>query len=444
MRKPFSLAALNLALVILSLLIFALVLSFFLSFGLDAAQASWHAKEEASLNAYIVAQLLDAQQPVTADTASTLFGSLPYAPTYLYVTDSLGQLLYSYRKAERGAGRGRGLQFGLVENLTWLEVKSGSGELLYRYAVNLPTFSEMEGNASLLAAAKRILIRALLIALIVSTLLAFLFLKPLKKQSRNLAQALDRMAGGERTVAVESKHVVEFELIANAARTLQETLKGEEKLRRQWAEDIAHDLRTPVSVLKGQLEAVGDKVLPFNEERLVLLQQETVRLQSLIDSLALLTKLESPDLVVHTSMIHLKPFLHTFVQRFEAEAAKRDMHIQLPSDDALLDADQQLFTRAMENLMSNAIKYGLEHSIVQVRFTSNAEKRAESLTIENEGTIEESYLPRLFDRLSRGEAGRSSQGSGLGLSIVKAIVQAHRWTIEVESNTTTTFTLRFT
>jgi len=284
----------------------------------------------------------------------------------------------------------------------------------------------------------------LLIALIVSTLLAFLFLKPLKKQSRNLAQALDRMAGGERNVAVESKHVVEFDIIANAARTLQETLKGEEKLRRQWAEDIAHDLRTPVSVLKGQLEAVGDKVLPFNEERLVLLQQETVRLQSLIDSLALLTKLESPDLVVHASMIHLKPFLHTFVQRFEAEAAKRGMHIQLPSDDALLDADQQLFTRAMENLMSNAIKYGLEHSIVQVRFTSNAEKRAESLTIENEGTIEESYLPRLFDRLSRGEAGRSSQGSGLGLSIVKAIVQAHRWTIEVESNTTTTFTLRFT
>ena len=94
MHKPFSLAALNLALVILSLLIFALVLSLFLSFGLDAVQDSWHAKEEASLNSYIVTQLLEAPQPVSPETASSLFSSLPYAPTYLYVSDSLGQLLY--------------------------------------------------------------------------------------------------------------------------------------------------------------------------------------------------------------------------------------------------------------------------------------------------------------------------------------------------------------
>jgi two-component system sensor histidine kinase BaeS len=215
------------------------------------------------LNSYIVTQLLEAPQPVSPETASSLFSSLPYAPTYLYVSDSLGQLLYSYHKAERGAGRGRGLQYGLVENLQWREVRSSSDELLYRYAVHLPTFAEIEGNASLLAAAKRILIWALLIAMAVSTLLAFLFLKPLKKQSRLLAQALDRMAGGERTVSVDGKHIVEFDVIANAARTLQDTLKSEESLRRQWAEDIAHDLRTPVAVLSGQLDAVQDKVMLF-------------------------------------------------------------------------------------------------------------------------------------------------------------------------------------
>ncbi|MGE4526077.1 MAG: sensor histidine kinase [Sphaerochaeta sp.] len=444
MHKPFSLAALNLALVILSLLIFALVLSLFLSFGLDAVQDSWHAKEEASLNSYIVTQLLEAPQPVSPETASSLFSSLPYAPTYLYVSDSLGQLLYSYHKAERGAGRGRGLQYGLVENLQWREVRSSSDELLYRYAVHLPTFAEIEGNASLLAAAKRILIWALLIAMAVSTLLAFLFLKPLKKQSRLLAQALDRMAGGERTVVVDGKHIVEFDVIANAARTLQDTLKSEESLRRQWAEDIAHDLRTPVAVLSGQLEALQDNVLPFNQERLSLLQQETVRLGSLINSLALLTKLESPDLVVHGSDIHLEPFLRMLVQRFEADAAKRGMQIVIPEGDALLQADHQLFTRAMENLLSNAIKYGLENSSIQIRYTTDENQRAESLAIENEGIIEPAFLPRLFDRLSRGEAGRRSDGSGLGLSIVKAIAQAHHWSIDVESNEKTCFTLRFT
>ena len=444
MPKPFSLAALNLALVVLSLLIFALVLSLFLSFGLDAVQASWHAKEEASLNAYIVDQLLESPQPVTTEIASTLFNSLPYAPTYLYVSDSLGQLLYSYRKAERGAGRGRGLQYGLMENLNWQEVKSSSTEVLYRYAVHLPIFSEIEGNASLLAAAKRILIWALLIALVVSTLLAFLFLKPLKRQSRDLAQALDRMAGGERSVAVQSEHIMEFSIIAKAAQTLQDTLESEEQLRRQWAEDIAHDLRTPVSVLKGQLEAVGDKVLPFNDERLHLLQHETVRLESLINSLSLLTKLESPDLKVHTSELHLQSFLTTFIQRFEAEAAKRGMQIVLSSGDAVLQADPQLFMRALENLLSNAIRYGNEKSSIRVIVVADATAKAESLSIENEGTIEESYIPFLFDRLSRGEAGRRSDGSGLGLSIVRAIVQAHGWSIDVKSNKTTMFTVRFT
>ena len=444
MRKPFSLAALNLALVVLSLLIFALVLSLFLSFGLDAAQASWHAKEEASLNAYIVSQLLQSEQPVTAEIASILFNSLPYTPTYLYVSDSQGQLLYSYRKAERGAGRGRGMQLGLTENLNWQEVKSSSAELVYRYAVHLPTFSEMEGNASLLAAAERILIWALLIALAVSTLLAFLFLKPLKRQSKMLAQALDSMAGGQRSVELRSEHIVEFSIIANAAQTLQDTLKNEEQLRRQWAEDIAHDLRTPVSVLKGQLEAVEDKVLPFNDERLYLLQHETVRLESLINSLSLLTKLESPDVKVHTSEINLHAFLTTFIQRFEAQAAKRDMQIVLSSGDVVLSADTQLFTRALENLVSNAIRYGKEKSIIRVNVTPDATTKAESLSIENEGTIEKSYIPYVFDRLSRGEAGRRSDGSGLGLSIVRAIVQAHGWSIDVKSNKTTIFTVHFT
>ena len=76
--------------------------------------------------------------------------------------------------------------------------------------------------------------------------------------------------------------------------------------------------------------------------------------------------------------------------------------------------------------------------------TPDATTKAESLSIENEGTIEKSYIPYVFDRLSRGEAGRGSDGSGLGLSIVRAIVQAHGWSIDVKSNKTTMFTIRFT
>ena len=447
MPKRFSLTKLNLLLVIVSFLLFMILLAVLLAFGLDGLMESWHEQELTSLHRYISTRLeevLQSSSPRTEDTLQQAFEGLPFSPTYLTVTDEQGRVLYNYRKAERGMGRARGLQMGLSEPELWQTVLAPDGSIAFRFSTHLPSFSEMEGNGYLLSAAWQVLLISFLIAFLAAVALAFFVLYPLKRQSENLASALKRIANGERDVSFAKQKVLEFETIAEASLVLQHTLSKEETLRAQWAADIAHDLRTPVTVLKGQLEAIADGVFTADQKRLSLLLSETGRLESLISSLALLTRLESPDFKIDASRFSLSDLLGEVQARFEAEAAKRGMQMVVPASLAYVVADSMLLTRALDNLISNAIRYGTADSIISIMFETDEQGNATWLCIENMGHIDQAYLPHVFDRLSRSEHSRSTQGSGLGLAIVKAIVEAHHWTIQAESDQTTRFTIRFT
>ena len=447
MHMRFSLTKLNLLLVIASFLLFMVLLAGLLAFGLDGLMESWHEQELTSLNRYITTRLEEVGQSNGPDTEETLqqaFEGLPYSPTYLTITDALGRVLYTYRTAERGMGRARGLQMGLSEPEHWQTVLASDGSVAFRYSTHLPSFAEMEGNGYFLSAAWQVLLISFLVAFLSAVVLAFFVLYPLKRQSETLASALKRIANGERNVSFSKQKVLEFETIADASLVLQHTLSKEERLRSQWTADIAHDLRTPVTVLKGQLEAIADGVFTADRKRLDLLLGETARLENLIQSLSLLTRLESPDFKVDATRFSLSDLLAQLQARFEAEAAKRGMCLGIPSTQAFVVADSMLLTRALDNLISNAIRYGKADSTIAITFETDEQDQATWLCIENEGTIDHAFLPHVFDRLSRSEHSRSTQGSGLGLSIVKAIVEAHQWTIQAESNQTTKFVIRFT
>ena len=447
MPMRLSLTKLNLLLVISSFLLFILLLAILLAFGLDGLMESWHEQELTSLNRYITTRLEEVGQsngPVTEETLQQAFEGLPYSPTYLTVTDALGRVLYTYRKAERGMGRARGLQMGLSEPEHWQTVLASDGSIVFRFSTHLPTFTEMEGIGYLLSAAWQVLLISFLIAFLAAVVLAFFVLYPLKRQSEKLASALERIANGKRDVSFPEQKVLEFETIAEASLVLQHTLSKEETLRAQWTADIAHDLRTPVTVLKGQLEAIADGVFTADAKRLDLLLRETARLENLINSLSLLTRLESPNFKPEVQRISLTDLLKQTHARFEAEAAKRAMVVSIPTKQAFVVADAALLTRSLDNLISNAIRYGEANSTIAITFEADGQKNGAWLCIENEGHIDQVFLPHVFDRLSRSEHARSTEGSGLGLAIVKAIVEAHHWTIEAESNKTIRFIIRFT
>lgn len=447
MKRTISLSTLNFLLVLLSLLVFISLLSLMLFFGLEATQNDWYTQQTTTLQKQIEERVMEvyAQDGVLSEgSLSTALNDLMQQPTYLIITDSKRNTLYAYHKADRSAGRARGVQFGQLENQKWIPITSEDGKSIAYYAMHLPTFSEVEANAMLVSAAKNVLIWALLIALLVAVVLAFLFFLPLKRRSRELTEGLTNMANRQRDVVLKQSMVSEFADISEAAKKLQENLLYEEKLRRQWAADIAHDLRSPVTVLKGQLEGVADGVLKLDEHRIALFLAETQKLTYMINDLSLLTHLESPGYQVHTETVWVDEVIVNLLSRFEVQAKERGMQFSYNPMSLRLQADKNLFTRLLDNLISNAVRYGEASSPIVIHVEGDSAGNALQLSIENEGIIEEAFLPRLFDRLSRAETSRSSEGTGLGLSIVKAIAEAHGWNIAVTSEKKTRFTLSFT
>lgn len=437
----------SLALVLVSLGMFALVFALLLTFGLGEILQVWHEDEMKALHQYVRTTLLELQvtaKDVNQADLARSFAGLPFAPDYLVVTGPDGALLYYYKKAERGAGQARMALKNLKEITEWNEVTLDNGSLAFRYALHLPSFEEQASNGFLIAASKLLLLWTLASAALLSLLLAYLFTRPLKRESKQVVQSLQRMAKGERNVPLILGNVAEFNDIVKASQVLQEHLLEEEQLRRQWAEDVAHDLRTPLSVLRAQLEAMVDGVFKMEKARLEKLVLETDKLEKLVNSLALLTHLETPGFGPKLQEVKLDTFLHALCEQYSQPARNKSMVLQLDCPEAaILSCDPSLVERAVGNLLANAIKYGKDGTAIQL-VVGVEDTRATSLCIENEGTIGEEVLTHMFDRLYRGEAARSTEGTGLGLSIVKAIVEAHQWSIAITSEGTTKAFISFT
>ncbi|HKL58428.1 MAG TPA: HAMP domain-containing sensor histidine kinase [Sphaerochaeta sp.] len=455
MKKPRQffnrLSVRSLALVLISLGIFASVLALLLTFGLGKIMQVWHEEEQKSLHQYVTTTLVDLHKEtrttgtnVTQSDLLRAFEGLPFAPDYLVVTSSDGSLLYYYKEAERGTGKARMALKNLKDIQQWNDVTLDDGLLVFRYALNLPSFDEQASNGFLIAASKLLLFWALAVSALLSLFLAYLFTRPLKRESKSVVRSLKSMADGDRDVPLVLGKIAEFNDIAQASQVLQDHLVEEEQLRQQWAEDIAHDLRTPLSVLRAQLEAMVDGVFKMEKPRLEKLVLETEKLETLVNSLALLTHLETPGFSPSLQEVRLDLFLHALSDQYSQKAREKGMSLEVLSPEAILKADPSLLERALGNLISNAIKYGKRGSVIQLEVTVGETGVAQSLCIENEGQIGEDVLIHMFDRLYRGEGARSREGAGLGLSIVKAIVEAHRWNIAITSERTTKACISFT
>jgi two-component system sensor histidine kinase BaeS len=438
-----SLSARMLVLVLFSLVMFSLVLALLLLFGSERIFDSWKVSETNALYDYIDGNLLEVAkkarqtgiQANSADIELALKG-LPFSPSWIVVTDSEGQVLYYYRKGE-GAGMAKNFMQNIQNDKNeWVDVSLSDGTKVFRYSTLIPAFDELDSNRIMVSAAKQLLLWGSVLAAFISFILAFFFSRPLKKQASSLVSSLDRMAQGDREVVIPPCPVAEFDQIAGASTILQANLKQEELLRRQWAADIAHDLRTPITVVRGQLEGMLDGVFVPDTTRLTRLLNENIKLGGLVQSLALLTKIETPGFSPNTKEIPLIPFFDQVAAQFDLKTEAEGFSLQLAIPPVSLVVDPVLFERVIDNLISNALCYGKKGEIGIIVTTKDREGRRipHSLIIENEGTINQKILTRIFDRMYRGDSARETKGSGLGLSIVQAIVKGHGWSISAESD----------
>ena len=203
----------------------------------------------------------------------------------------------------------------------------------------------------------------------------------------------------------------------------------------QLVQDVSHELRTPLTALKGKQEVALNRRRSSEEyeEILSVNLEEINKMNALVENLLTLTQLDRIEHELKIQKVNLTGLTRTVLETARPLADDKGIKLTLlSSDEVMIDADEHQMGRAISNIIDNAVKYTPQNGQVAVRVVHNG--ASAEITVNDTGIgIAKDDLSRVFDRFYRSEKSRTSPGFGLGLSIVKAIVLAHKGTIKVDS-----------
>ena len=295
-------------------------------------------------------------------------------------------------------------------------------------------------------ALNRSILFASLGAAIAALLLGAILARTLTRPIRALTAATQQIAGGELGVQVPVNTQDELGELAASFNTMSADLEQASRLRRQMTADIAHDLRTPLSVILGYTEAISDGKLQATTEVADTLYREAQHLNRLIEDLRTLSLADAGELPLYRSPVAPASLLERAASsyRMRAEAQGVELRTEVEGDLPLIDVDAQRIAQVLGNLVGNALRH--TPSSGAVTLSAQATPGYILLRVQDTGGgIAPDDLPHVFERFYRGDrAGAGNGESGLGLTIAKSIVEAHAGSIQVESRTGagTAFTVR--
>jgi signal transduction histidine kinase len=263
--------------------------------------------------------------------------------------------------------------------------------------------------------------------------LGYLFTRQIVAPLSKVTAAARRVTHGDLEQRVEIQGSGELAELGESFNLMSATLSHDRELRQNVVADIAHELRTPLSILQGNIEAMLDGVLEADTDNLTSIHQETMLLARLIEDLRTLSLAETGQLRFQPRAIDLKEMLQQVIDGFQAQLASKNISAVLEAPDDLSQAwvDPDRTAQVMRNLLSNAFRYTPEGGNITVRLTPGSDGITVLVTDTGAGIAPED-LPYIFDRFYRVDRSRtrSTGGSGLGLAIVKQLVEGqggHVW-----------------
>jgi two-component system, OmpR family, sensor histidine kinase BaeS len=274
---------------------------------------------------------------------------------------------------------------------------------------------------------------AMLIALIVGVLLALTLITPLQK----LTQAVQKITSGELGQQVDVKGGDEIGVLAETFNQMSQEVARVNHLRRQMTADIAHDLRTPLTVIAGYIESMQDGILQPTPERLALIYTEIERLQDLVGDLRTLSLADAGELSLHLQVISPKYLLNRAAAPYQhrAEQQQVTLRVEMGQDVDPIRVDEARMMQVFSNLLSNALRYTSAGGEIVLSAVQKGKFVELSVKDNGEGILEEN-LQHIFERFYRADSSRYSDAdetTGLGLAIVKALVEIQKGTIRAES-----------
>lgn len=260
--------------------------------------------------------------------------------------------------------------------------------------------------------------------------------KPLKK----LREGAGEIGAGNLDYRIDIKRNDIFGYIANSFNIMAESLQKGRMLRKQFFADAAHELKTPITVIKGNLEGMIDGIIPVNEENLKSLLEETEYLNNIIKDIKELALADSGEITLNKKKVDINMIIEASTGMLHMQIHAKDINMitdfQIEKPEAFIDPER--FNQVIYNLLVNAIKYTPQRGEIKIKTEKVLENDIESvkITIKDSGKgIPPDDLPYIFERFYRVDKSRDRKtgGLGLGLAIVRKIIELHGGTIKAES-----------
>lgn len=272
---------------------------------------------------------------------------------------------------------------------------------------------------------------ALAAAFILGILMSYRISEPLDKIAK---KALQLSEGKYRERLTGDSGMKEIAILSETINNLSDALKNKDELRKQLTQDVAHELRTPITSVQGHMEAMIDGIWPMDKERLTSCYEEIIRIKRLIGRIDVLSGLENENAVLYRKEFDLSKLIARLMNNFEKELITKDLSFCFTEKKTQVYADEDKMSQVFNNLISNAIKYTQPGGRISIEL--NDVRNSVEIRVKDNGIgIEASDLEHIFERFYRADKSRNSKtgGMGVGLTITKNIIEAHGGTITVNS-----------
>ncbi len=319
-----------------------------------------------------------------------------------------------------------------------IPVKSGSGQVLGAVSMSRPIPEHQKARSDMLRNFSFLVVIITMISMIYSYFFAKKFSVPLK----NMQQATNDFANGKFDARVDesatNSRIVEISDLANAFNSMAEELEKSDDIKNTFISDVAHELRTPMTTISGFVGGMLDDTIPPEKQKdyLVIVKDEISRLSRLVNTFLDITRMQSDKMSLNKSVFDINEVIRITIIGFEQqiEDKKIDVHLNLESDPCLVYADNDSIKRVLTNLIDNAIKFTNQSGIITIGAKQTGHNI--SISVKNTGKgISNEQLSMIFKRFYKADKSRSEnkEGTGIGLYLVKNIINAHGKDISVNS-----------
>jgi signal transduction histidine kinase len=271
---------------------------------------------------------------------------------------------------------------------------------------------------------------------IVALLLGIFLSRTITRPLRELIQATHAISEGNLTQQVSIRSRDELGELAKAFNKMSAQLSRSINSRKQMTADVAHELRTPLSLILGHAEAVHDGVLPPTRENFEIIREEAARLDHLVDDLRTLSLADAGELSINLQSIDPGQLLHEVANLYQVRAQKKNIALDLDTTAPLstLEADPGRMTQVLTNILDNAFRHTPKNGTV-ILSAKQVDNKIEFAIQDSGPGLSPEDITRIFERFYRADPSRQREdgGSGLGLAIAKSIVQAHNGQLSAES-----------